>query len=346
MIRGESRNKNEKPLTITDIAKRAGVSISTVSRVINNSNLVSKKTKRKVMRIIEETNFIPNEMARGLLKKTSKTVAVIIPNISNPFFIELVHGIEDTVNKYGYSMFLCNSNLNREKEKEFIKQMAERRTDGIIITSTFLHDKEMIYRLHKRLRIVTVQTEIEGIDCVNTTDRKGTREAIEHLISLGHTKIAMIGYGLDVKASGNRRQEYIETLKRHNIPLRDKYIINEGMKGNMGYFMANRLLDLPEPPTAIFALNDYLALGAYLAVMEKGLKIPDDISIVGFDNIMVAKLCNPPLTTVAQPVYSMGETAGKLLIENIEDGPKAVRKEVLLPTRLIIRGSTAPPRSI
>lgn len=332
-----------KVLTIKDIAKEAGVSICTISRVLNDSELVAKKTRKKVKKIIDDLNFIPNEMARGLLKRSSKSIALIIPDISNPFFSEMFYGIEDFVNKKGYSIFLCNTDYSHEKEKFYIKEMVGKGVDGIIIISTFFTDTELIESIMKNVRVVTVQTQILGIDGVITTDDQGTVEAIEYLIKLGHTKIAYVC--LDIDSCRGRYEAYIKTLKQHNIPVKPEYFVEGYLTGNLGYLGTNQLLNLPDPPTAIQVLNDYTAFGCYKAIMERGLKIPSDISVVGFDDISMAKLLNPALTTVSQPIYAMGESAADLLLKNIIDGPKEIRREVLLPTEFIVRDSAAPPKN-
>jgi LacI family transcriptional regulator len=337
------KDESSQSITVVDIAKKAGVSITTVSRVTNNSNLVGKKTRNKVQKVIAEMNYIPNQMARGLSARRSKTIALIIPDISNPFFPELIHGVEDVVNKQGYSMFLCNSNFNHEKEKSYINEMAERRVDGVIIISAFLQDKSLIKRLNETtMRIVTIQSQIEGIDCIKTTDYNGMTEAIEHLIGLGHRKIAFIC--IDLCGCKNRYSAYTDVLTRNGISVNEEYVVENckesSSKQNAGYLMTKRLLELTNPPTAIQTLNDYLAFGAYMAVVEKGLRIPEDISIVGYDDVTMARQVNPALTTVSQPAYAMGEAGGELLIKNISDGLNLICKEIVLPTKLIIRGST------
>ncbi|HEY5586084.1 MAG TPA: LacI family DNA-binding transcriptional regulator [Ruminiclostridium sp.] len=339
-----NENDYKKQLTICDIASKAGVSISTVSRVINDSGLIGKKTTLKVQKIIEEMCYIPNEMARGLLRKASKTVGLIVPDLSNPFFVEFIKSVEEVVSRNGYILSLCNSNLNHDKEKQYIQQLAEKRADGIIFISTFVKNPEIILRLRDQIAIVAVQTEIEGIDCIETTDYLGIIEGVQHLIDLGHKKIGFIYWGPEVKATQNRYKAFEHALIKNGIEVKEEYIIAGGFTGESGYFMTKKLLELPDPPTAIQAGNDSFAFGAYLAIMESGLKIPDDISIVGFDNIMMANISNPPLTTVSQPIYTMGQEAAELLIQNISQGPKEVNKKIVLPTKLIVRGSTAPPK--
>jgi len=335
--------KEKGHVTIEDIAKAVGVSISTVSRVLNSSAPVSKLTRRKVLKVVEDLHFTPNAMASGLVKKTSRTIGVMIPYITNPFFIELIKGVEDVACKYGFSMFLCNTNQVPEKEKFYINEMLKRRTDGLIIISTSITDKEIMEKAKNAMEIVAVQADIEDVDRVDTTDEQGMSLALEHLIELGHRRIALIGYRLDVTAVKNRFLGYQRTLEKFGIPFRDEYVIKGDLYGDAGYFMTKKLLELKEIPTAIQCLNDNLAVGAYLAITESKLRIPHDISLSGFDNIIISKLMNPQLTTVAQPIYSMGETAGELLIKNILEGSKPIKQSIVLPTRLIVRDSTAAP---
>lgn len=338
--------KKSKKITIVDIAEKANVSVTTVSRVINDSELVGRKTRNKVLKVINELNYIPNKMAQSFAKQRSKTIALIIPDISNPFFADIVHGVEDIVNEHGYSMFLCNSNFDHEKETAYLKEMAERRVDGVIIISAFLQNVGLIQFLHKNaMRIVAIQSQIEGIDCVNTDDYDGMYEAINHLISLGHKKIGFIC--VDIRGCCNRFQAYKDALEHNNIPFNPQYVCENKShfttRENIGYLLTKELLSLNDPPTAIQTLNDYLAFGAYMAVSEMGLTIPHDISIIGYDDLVLSKLLNPPLTTVSQPAYAMGKAAGELLLKNINEGLSEIHKEIRLPTRLIIRESTSPP---
>jgi len=345
----ERKKSKISSITIYDVAKAAGVSLSTVSRVLNDSDLVGKNTKFKVQKIMDEMNYIPNQIARGLMNNTSKAIGLIIPDIANPFFAELIQGVEDVANKNGFSMFLCNSNYNSEKEKAYMIDMAERRVDGVIIISAFKQDLELIKRLNKTMKIITIQTRIEEIDGVKTDDQASMKEAINHLILLGHKKIAFICF--DLRGCKERYKGYTEMLQLNNIQIKEEYIREYSKecnalynnKENMGYIMTKELLELPEPPTAIQAMNDYIASGAYLAIKEKKLSIPKDISIIGFDNISISKLLNPALTTVSQPIYAMGETGGELLMKNILDGSNPVPRMIVLPTKFIIRESTAPP---
>ncbi|MGI6777218.1 MAG: LacI family DNA-binding transcriptional regulator [Acetivibrionales bacterium] len=340
----EKKLQEKKKLNINDIAKAAGVSISTVSRVINNSGLVNKNTRKKVQRIIDELNFTPNAIARSLVKKTSKTIGLMIPDITNSYFIEFIKSVEDVMSKHKYFMLLCNTNQESKKEEYYINEMLERRTDGLMIISTSITNKELLDKAKKSMHIVSIQADIDGVDRIDTTDEQGTSSVIEHLIELGHRKIAFIGLKYDISVLRNRFLGYKRTLEKHGIPIRDDYIIKTESFVNPGYSATLKLLGLEDRPTAIHCLNDSVAIGAYTALTENNIRVPEDISISGFDNTITSKLITPRLTTVAQPITTMGEIAAKLLIQNITEGSHPVKQSILLPTKLIIRDSTAAPK--
>ena len=317
-----------------------------MSRVINNSDHVEEKTRERVREVIERANYIPNKLARGLARQKSKTIGLIVPDISNPFFSNVMHGIEDAVTPKGYSMYLFNSNFDHDRENYFLEEMAQRRVDGVIISSAFLQNAPLIQRLNNTsMHIVCIQTHIDGIDCVNTTDYDGMCKLCQHLIELGHRKIGFIC--LDYRVNKNRIQAYKDSLTLNNIPLDTRYFkenINRIYSRNPGYDMANEILDLPDPPSAIMAHNDYLALGVYQAAREKGLKIPDDLSVTGYDDLALSPLMNPPLTTVNQPAYAMGEAGGAMLLKRLtahSHNDNVPQSEVLFDTALVIRESTS-----
>jgi LacI family transcriptional regulator len=339
-------NSLGKGITIYDVAKKANVSISTVSRVFNGNASVSKKTRKKVQKAIEELNYIPNALARGLVCQSSKTIGLVVSDLSNPFFTNVIDGIESILSEKGFSALLCDTHYSFEKEIRYISQMLEKRVDGIIIFDTNSRDVDLINRVKNIIPIVSVQSNFKGVDSINTTDDIGAYEAVDYLIKLGHKKIAFLVYDNARLAVMNRLKGYVSAHRANGIPINRSYIINptdDSSSKNAtigGYCMANELFDRHPEVTAIFAYNDAIAVGACLAANERGLKIPDDINIVGFDDIEMASLINPKLTTVAQPLFDMGKNAAELILKKLREGKESTTQIILLPTSLVIREST------
>ncbi|MGE5614919.1 MAG: LacI family DNA-binding transcriptional regulator [Bacillota bacterium] len=333
-----------KNITIKDIAKKANVGVSTVSRVLNSSAPVSKQTKKKVLMAIEQMNYIPNEMARGLVKRNSKSIAFMIPEIQNPFYPEILQSIEEVTSKHGFSLSIYITNQDPNKEKYYLDEMYARRMSGVIIICTSIQDKEFIKKVQQRMEILSIHADIDDVDYIDTDSRKGTREIVNYLISLGHTKIGFIGYRFNITALNNRLMGYMDALKEHNIPVNPEYIIEGLALENPGYNTAKRLLQLKDRPTAIHCFNEYVACGAYAAIKEAKLRIPEDISITGYDNLKITGLLSPSLTTVAQPIATMGRIASEMLIKNILGRSVHIKQSIMLPTELIIRDSACSPK--
>ncbi len=336
-------SEHERHYTMNDIAKKAHVSLSTVSRVLNNSAPVKRETRKAVLDAIKEFDFIPNALARGLATNTSKSIGFIIPEVLNPFYPELLQSVEEVASANGFYLELYVTKMDPERERYYFNEMISRRTGGVIFICSRINDLEYIKKVKKKINIVSIQSDIPGVDFVDTESRKGTYKVIEHLIGLGHKKIAFIGYRLDIRSLDDRLKGYKDALADYGMDIRDEYILDGGGLDDSGYTMAKKLLTLKDPPTAIHCFNEYLVTGAYRAVNELKLKIPEDISITGMDNLKIARILNPPLTTVAQPVESMGRIATELLIKNIVSGNIGIHQKIILPTELIIRSSTAPP---
>lgn len=332
-------NDSGESITIYDIAKKADVSISTVSRVFNNSPSVSKKTRKKVQKIIDEMNYVPNAIARSLVSQSSKTVGLIVSDVTNPFFTDTIDGIENVLSKEGFTVFLCDTRYSPHRESNYISQMIEKRVDGIIIFSAYASDIDLITKTRNELPLVSVQSTFKEVDCVNTTDEEGSFEAVDYLIKLGHKNIAFLVYEYDNSTIANRMKGYLRAHKKNDIPINKDYIIRSKFGQNAGYYMAEELLNKFPEVTAIFAYNDTIAIGAYMAINQRGIKIPDEISIIGYDDIEMASIISPKLTTVSQPFYEMGKNAAELLLKRIKEDTKAVPQTILLPTRLIIRES-------
>lgn len=325
--------------TIYDIAEKANVSISTVSRVFNGSASVSKKTRKKVEKAMEDLNYFPNALARSLVNKSSNTIGVVVSDITNPFFTEVIEGIEDYLASQGFTLFLSSSRYMVDKENLYISQLIEKRVDGLILFNTCTEENSIIGRIKNIVPVVTVQSALTDTNCVNTSDEEGAYNAVEYLIKQGHKNIAFLVYNFENSTIRNRLKGYFKAHKANGIEVNKEYVLSSDFTPYCGYHMTNEVLDKMPEVTAIFTYNDQLAVSAYYAIQMRGLKIPDDMSIVGYDNIELANLMRPALTTVEQPIYEIGRSAAELIISKIRDQKRLNYHKVFIPTKLIVRDS-------
>lgn len=327
-------------LTIKDIAREAGVSITTVSRVLNNKEEgMSQKTREKVLRVMEEVNYQPNKLARGLVTKRSNMLGLIVPNISNPFFPELCRGAEDEANKRNYSLIICNSDDQSQKEENYLRLLQEQQVDGILLSSknrlsktskNQLQSGKIPYVLFDRGEEATNQS---GVFLDN---KRGGYLAGKHLTDLGHIQIACMTGPTEIQNSQQRLSGFQRALMEVTVELPPSSILVGDFQMDTAYRIAKRFLQ-NYTVTAIFASNDLMACGIYQAAHELGIQIPDQLSIVGFDDISLVTALIPKLTTVRQDTYEMGRKAIELLINQIEN--KSSEGVVFEPT-LIVREST------
>jgi LacI family transcriptional regulator len=329
-------------LNIKAIAEKAGVSTATVSRVLSGFPGVREKTKKKVMKITSELNYEVDGIARSLRQKKTFKIGVIVGDVLSQFYTVLAKSIEDIAHKYGYSVILCNGDDDPEKELNYLKVLRSSRVDGIIIAPTGKNAGYINNLLQSNIKIVLVDRLIEGVDCdaVLVDNEKGAYTAVKYLIDNGYKKIAIIDGFIDRTTGKERLKGYLRALNENNIPRNDDFIKIRDFKKRSGIVFANELLENKNKPEAIFVANLELTLGAILAIKSLGLKIPDDIAVIGFDDSDWAQILEPPLTLISQPVYDLGETAAEMLIKNIEnDNSKKEKLIVTMNTKLIERGS-------
>ncbi|HHY46093.1 MAG TPA: LacI family transcriptional regulator [Firmicutes bacterium] len=328
------------PVTIKDVARRSGVSKATVSRVLNNIPVVREDTRRAVLEATRALGYTPDALARGLTTKKTRTVALVVSDIRNPFFPEVARGVEDLLNNYNYNVMLCNTDGRPEKEEAYIRLLLEKRVDGIIFASVKMGASDLS-RLQKRgLPFVLAGRTLPGADAdvVVVDSVLGGYQATMHLLQLGHTRIGYVSGPAGVSASVDRHRGYEQALRHNGLDPSPELVAVGDFTQEGGYAGASRLLSLEKPPTAIFCANDIMAIGALEAIYERGLKVPEDVAIVGFDDIPFARLRNIQLTTVMYPKYDLGAIAARMLIERIENpAPDRLAKQVILPPRLIIR---------
>jgi len=327
-------------VTVKDVADLAGVSTATVSRVLNDHAQVAEETRSKVLRAMEELGYQPSRVARRLRMGGSQIIALIIADIANPFFTSVVRGIEDVAYANQYSLFLCNSDEDPAKEALYVDVLQAERVAGVIISSADENSTSCESLLRNGVPIVAMDRRLSqfDVDTVLVDSIKGAYQATSHLIGLGHRRIGLIGAPSRITASRERREGYERALSEHGLELEQTLIKIGNTKQDGGYQKACEFLEMDDPPTAIFAINNLTTLGALNAIHEKGLNIPQDVAIVGFDDMPWALSLDPPLTAVAQPTYELGCTAANLLLQRIADKEREIVEMRLEPT-LIVRDS-------
>jgi DNA-binding LacI/PurR family transcriptional regulator len=327
--------------TIYNVAKEAGVSIATVSKVINRTGSISERTRKKVFQVMKKLNYQPSVVASALTGKQTKTIGLIIPDISNPFFAEIARSIEDRSHEQGFNVIMCSTDNNEEKEKRYLSVLTRQRIDGLVVASAFRSTSLIEDMMKQSVPIALIATKIPklSIHTVTVDDYKGGYIAASYLLSLGHKKVAIIVE--DARSNQPRLHAFKDVMLEAKIPIPDHYVIQTEATIQKGYGSAKQLLSLQERPTAIFACNDLLAIGAMQAAKEAGIRIPQDLSIIGFDNTVLSVTTAPMLTTVAQPMKEMGAKVVDLLIQEMEES-KLHKECLLLSPELIIRQSTAP----
>lgn len=325
-------------ITIKDIAKEAKVSYATVSRALADHPGINHETKKRILKLAGDLGYTPNALAKGLVTKSTRTLGLIVSDITNPFFPEVAQGIEDCASRNGYQVFLCNSNWNLQREKEYLHKLYGSRVDGIVI-SPVSDDISHIEDIGLKVPIVFAAQKPKKDHCsyVVVDDFKSAVLAVEYLIKLGHRKIAYIGGLLSTSSGSGRFSGYKSAMEKHGVPLDTNYIMHGEYKQSSGYQMTRELLVNQKLPTAILAGNDFMALGIIQAVEEYGLNVPKDISVIGFDDISFASLDKIRLTTIHLPKYTIGELCVELLLDKMQNpGSEEVNHRILEP-RLIIR---------
>ncbi len=338
-----------KKASIKDIARQSGVAISTVSHVINSTKFVADVTREKVMKAINELNYRPNLIARGLRTKSTRTIGILLPDISQPFFAQVLKGIEAVARLRNYTLIMGCTFYDIEDEKRQLNSMLDQNTDGIIFFCGY-DMYEHIKKVHdSNVPVVVLDREIKqkDIPSVLIDNAKAMESAVQYLYDLGHRKIGFITFPFENQTTIRKRYEgYCAALKKNGIKYDpDIVIIDDQMrlaelKGT--YEVLLQKIKQKIIPTAIITLSDFLALGAIKALKEEGFNVPGDISVVGFNDEVICAFSDPPLTTVKQPKKLMGETAANLLIDIIEK-KEIVNKNIILDTEIIVRGTTAPP---
>ncbi len=325
-------------MKLRDIARKAQVSEATVSRVINNYPYVKEETRQRVLSVIEKNNFKPNQIARGMRIKKTHTIGLLIANITNPFYAEAATTVMNIADQYGYTVIICITNNDPQKQEEYIKILQQRKVDGFLFGSVLLKDpyvKGLIKSGVPYVLFNRIFKNNDGINYVSLDNKLGLSLLVEHLVSLGHKRIAFIRGCQAFSTSEERYQGYISTLNKLGLEYKPEFVIEGESNEEISYRVTKKLLDEKHGITAIIAANDLMALSALEAISRCNLRVPEDIALVGFHDIEIAKHQSIQLTTVGHNTFKMSEIATQSLIQLIEGNKNLV--QVVLKPQLLIR---------
>ncbi len=342
-----------KPATLTDVARMAGVVAMTASRAINQSGYVSAEVRQRVAEAVKKLNYRPNMVARQLRVRHLNAIGILLPDIANPFSTELVNGVKQVFDEAGYTTLIATTSGSIDQERASLQAFADHRVDGIIVATrgTMMGDEVLRDISRRGMPTVTIgrPVRLTAVDCVTANHWQGAFDAVTHLISIGHRDIAFIGISPEDRLSLRRYRGYAAALEQADLEIRDEYIVGPSIAPAFatqqdGFDGMIKLAQLTRRPTAVFARNDFTAIGAMRAAHTLGLRVPDDLAVAGFDNIPLAAFTTPPLTTVAQPITEQGAAAARFLLDRITATSPGASTKVSMDCRLIVRGSTVTER--
>ena len=328
--------------TIKDIAREAGVSKTTVSRVLNNPELVNESTRKKVLETFKRLDYVPNIIARGMRNKKTKSFGIIIPDFNNLYYSEFLRFIEKAARKHGYISIICSTNSDPEREHVYIDNLLQRQVDGLILCwyKGVHENRDTLYNLSKKIPVVIMDQPSGGlpISSVYTDAYQGLKMITSYLIENNLGPVALIRGLKKYPVIENRVKGYCDALKEHGLDINKQFIIESEFTAADGYKTTKRLL-AKTSPRSIVAVTDLLAIGALRYLTDHGYKVPDDIAVAGYDNIPLSSLVSPPITTVAQPIENMAYKAVDHLIKRIENA-KVKNRDIVFHGKLIVREST------
>ena len=334
--------------TIADVAKVAGVSKATVSRVLSgNYEYMKQDTRDRVEQAIEKLGYRPSSVARSLTSKRTHTTAILVSDVGNPFYADVIHGVEDEAFKGNYDVFLCNTNYDLDRGLAFIRSLIDKRVDGVLIMSSSMSDSWLTELSRNNVPAVVLDWEVKAagadVSTIGVDYSVGIQAAVDYLIELGHQHFVHVSGPLNLQTARDRRDAFWSALAKHGIPVEATPVIEGDLQIAGGRLAIKQLIALAPRPTAVFAANDLTAMGIIAAARAQGLSVPDDLSVVGLDNIWLAEQTDPPLTTVSLPRFEIGQLAMQMLFdlldENSERPSTPVRRQV--DTSLVVRQSTA-----
>jgi LacI family transcriptional regulator len=330
--------------TVHDVARRAGVSTSTVSHVVNGTRYVSDELRERVMAAMRELDYTPNAAARMLTLKRSHTIGLIVSDIRNPFFASVARGVEDVAQERGYTLVLCNSDENADRETACLNALETRAVDGVLLASAGVADEHLSRLVKAGFPIVLVDRDLPelGAPAVLLDNEGAAYSAVRHLITRGHRRIAMISGRAAISTTTERIAGYRRALQEAGITTDDRLVVSGASTSEGGAVAANAVLDVHPRPTAIFSGNNLMSIGALQAIVNRGLTVPEQIALVGFDDFPFpwSDAFRPHLTTVAQPTYELGRRAAELLVQRLKGGSFTSAPRVVLDGQLVVRESS------
>jgi LacI family repressor for deo operon, udp, cdd, tsx, nupC, and nupG len=334
--------------TMADVAREAGVSVATVSRLLNDQEIVSPDTAARIYAAIEKLAYEPNILARNLRKSESRVILLLAPNVTNPYYAHILSGIGDVATLLGYSALICTTQDDLIRQREALDMLKKHRADGAILMASNIGCNWLLeYAEQFPLVQCSEYDPLVDIPHVSIDNYKASQETIEYLVDLGHRQIAIISSENEYISTSLRLKAYKDTLVKHGIAVNDDYIIcaSRDYSFKSGKAKARELFDVIPKPTAIFCISDTLALGAITAAKELGYSVPDDVTVIGFDDVEHTTMFHPYITTVAQPCYELGKQAAYLLYAQLMRR-KDVPRQIFLDHQLIVRESSAPPKPV
>ena len=342
---GRKEREDRGMKTIRDVARLAGVSTTTVSRVINGSGAVSEARRLRVERAVADLDYVPNAVARHLRSKRTKMIALVLSDITNPFFTTIARGVQDVAGPRGYAVTFANTDESETQELGYLQTLVQRQVDGVLLVP--VGNSPAPFRLLRSKKIPVVlldrRVSVRQLDEVRCDSEAGAYAVVRHLLGLGHRRIAVLTGRRDVSTSTDRVAGYERALAWAGVPLDRDLIRYDSFSLAGGFRMINEILAVEPRPTAVFATNNFIAFGAIRAIREAHLTVPDDISLATFDDLPAEWHDDPFLTVLAQPAYDLGRQAAELLFERLESGARGKRRVIVLPGALIPRRSSGPP---
>jgi LacI family transcriptional regulator len=334
-------------VTIRDVAKKAGVSVATVSRVFNASGPVSDHAEQRVRAVAAKLRYVPHSGARSLITSKTNCVGVILPDLYGEFFSEVIRGMDQASQQHGFHLLLSNAHAGR-RELEVAMRAMRGRVDGMIIMSPHLDAATLLANLPASVPVALLSGRMRGgdYDALVIDNSRGAQQMVSHLVSLGHRRIAIIGGAEGNYDAQERLRGYRRALREAGIACDEELEVQGDFTEASGHRATTAMVNSPAPPTAIFAANDSMAIGALSALYEAGIRVPQDVAVAGFDDIPLARFMNPPLSSVHVPIAEMGMRAAQRIIESVSNGVPAKRRREVLPTKLVIRASTGGPARI